>query len=318
MAQQNATINGTLIFTGTFAGQASIQAQPIGGNLIFQLPNQLPTVNQLLSVESVSGSVVTIGFAASQTAPSFSSITGSLALGQIAQGGATTNQVLEWNGTAWTPTSSPGSVPTLSQPGYFFPNPEFLFDVWDPSNIDPRAAGSLNNCTSWRQFYLPFAVTITRYAFRVDGGSGITGAQFFAGLYTASGALIFDIGSVDISAAMASGGFFGTGQQFDPGTKFFDSSRVAQSSITLAAGWYNYAWGCNVSAGSGTIEMPSMAQTSQLWDELIANDAASLPGGMTSRWVHSGSFDITGGHLPTTISSTGGAATAPANIVFFC
>src|SRR5271170_6073811 len=109
MAQQNATINGTLIFTGAFAGQASIQAQPIGGNLIFQLPNQLPTVNQLLSVESVSGSIVTIGFAASQSAPSFSQITGSLALSQIAQGGATSGQALEWNGSAWAPATLSGA-----------------------------------------------------------------------------------------------------------------------------------------------------------------------------------------------------------------
>lgn len=35
----------------------------------------------------------------------FSSITGSLALSQIAQGGATTNQVLEWNGSAWAPVT---------------------------------------------------------------------------------------------------------------------------------------------------------------------------------------------------------------------
>src|SRR5271166_2254375 len=109
MAQQNATINGTLIFTGTFAGQASLQAQPIGGNLIFQLPNQLPTVNQILSVESVVGSVVTIGFAASSSAPSFSSITGSLALSQIAQGGATSGQALEWNGSAWAPATLSGA-----------------------------------------------------------------------------------------------------------------------------------------------------------------------------------------------------------------
>jgi hypothetical protein len=37
----------------------------------------------------------------------FSSITGSLSLSQIAQGGATSSQVLEWNGTAWTPASLP-------------------------------------------------------------------------------------------------------------------------------------------------------------------------------------------------------------------
>lgn len=102
----NGIVN-SLSFLGTFAGQATIQAQPIGGNLIFQLPNQLPSANQLMAVESVSGSVVTLGFAAPQSSPSFSSITGQLALAQIAQGGATTNQVLEWNGTAWTPTSSP-------------------------------------------------------------------------------------------------------------------------------------------------------------------------------------------------------------------
>src|SRR5271157_2478896 len=110
MAQQNATINGTLIFTGTFAGQASLQAQPIGGNLIFQLPNQLPTVNQLLLVEAVNGSIVTIGFAASQTAPSFSGITGSLALTQISTAGASSGDVIQFVGGVWAVSASvPGS-----------------------------------------------------------------------------------------------------------------------------------------------------------------------------------------------------------------
>src|SRR5271166_1308584 len=97
----NGIVN-SITFLSPVAGQTIVQGQPIGGNLIFQLPNQLPSVNQLFAVESVNGNVVTIGFAASQTSPSFSQITGQLALAQIAQGGATNGDVIQLVGGVWT------------------------------------------------------------------------------------------------------------------------------------------------------------------------------------------------------------------------
>src|SRR5271166_4380383 len=101
----NGIVN-SITFLSPVAGQTIVQGQPIGGNLIFQLPNQLPSVNQLFAVESVNGNVVTIGFAASQTSPSFSQITGQLTLSQIAQSGASTGNSISWNGSAWIPVAA--------------------------------------------------------------------------------------------------------------------------------------------------------------------------------------------------------------------
>jgi hypothetical protein len=86
----------TLIFTGSIAGQASIQSQPIGGNLTFQLPNIPPIVGQLMTATALNGSTVVMGW---------SSASSSVSLSQITQSGATTNQTIEWNGTNWVPTS---------------------------------------------------------------------------------------------------------------------------------------------------------------------------------------------------------------------
>src|SRR5271166_3467825 len=107
----NNGIVNSLTFTGAVVGSATIQAQSVAGNLTFLLPNQVPTALQILTAQSVNGNVVSLGWSAPQSAPSFSSITGSLALSQIAQDGATTNQVMEWNGSQWAPTSSPGTSP---------------------------------------------------------------------------------------------------------------------------------------------------------------------------------------------------------------
>jgi hypothetical protein len=63
MAQQNAIINGSLTFTGTSAGSVVIQAQSLGSNLTLNLPNTLPVQNQLLSVASVAGNLVTLSWA---------------------------------------------------------------------------------------------------------------------------------------------------------------------------------------------------------------------------------------------------------------
>lgn len=56
------------------------------------------------------------------------------------------------------------SVPTMVSQGFFYPN-SLIFSYYDPSNIDPRANGSTANCTSWKQFYLPYAISggVTTY-----------------------------------------------------------------------------------------------------------------------------------------------------------
>src|SRR5271170_2296276 len=113
-------IVSSLTFLSSVTGQTTVQGQAIGGNLTFQLPNQPPSVNQLFAVESVNGNVVTIGFAASQTSPSFSQITGQLNLSQIAASGASTGNSISWNGTAWVPVAAlpgEGTVTSVSGAG---------------------------------------------------------------------------------------------------------------------------------------------------------------------------------------------------------
>src|SRR5271157_2449586 len=171
MAQQNATINGTLIFTGTFAGQASLQAQPIGGNLIFQLPNQLPVANQLMAVEAISGSIVTLGWANPSSAPSFSSITGLLALAQIAQGGATSGQALEWNGSAWAPA-------TLSGAGV--------------SSVFTRTGAVVALSGDYSAFYLPIATVLAATKAAVTSNF-LTSYTSGTGLFTAAQPAYSDI-----------------------------------------------------------------------------------------------------------------------------
>src|SRR5271154_2440370 len=105
----NNGIVNSLTFTGAVVGSATIQAQSVAGNLTFLLPNQVPTALQILTAQSVNGNVVSLGWSAPQSAPSFSSITGLLALSQIAQGGATSGQALEWSGTAWAPATLSGA-----------------------------------------------------------------------------------------------------------------------------------------------------------------------------------------------------------------
>jgi hypothetical protein len=52
-------------------------------------------------------------FTINQANFSLSSIGGSLSLSQLAQGGATSNQVLQWNGSVWAPTTLSNSTPGI-------------------------------------------------------------------------------------------------------------------------------------------------------------------------------------------------------------
>jgi hypothetical protein len=96
---QPTIINGQLTFVGAIAGQVSVQAQPIAGNnLLFNLPNTVPNPNAVISVLSVVGSTVTLGFA--PPAPqsfSFSQITGTVATSQLANVEGTGSKVQTTN-----------------------------------------------------------------------------------------------------------------------------------------------------------------------------------------------------------------------------
>src|SRR5271157_3863399 len=93
----NNPVVNTLTFTGNVAGQATIQAQGIAGGLTFLLPNTAPIVNQLITVASINGSNVFLGWVSPQGTI--------INLSQLAQTGASIGQVIEWNGTAWAPGS---------------------------------------------------------------------------------------------------------------------------------------------------------------------------------------------------------------------
>src|SRR5271166_4162873 len=106
----NNGIVNSLTFTGAVVGSATIQAQSVAGNLTFLLPNQVPTALQILTAQSVNGNVVSLGWSAPQSAPSFSTITGSLALSQISTAGASSGDVIQFVGGVWAVSASvPGS-----------------------------------------------------------------------------------------------------------------------------------------------------------------------------------------------------------------
>jgi hypothetical protein len=205
------------------------------------------------------------------------------------------------------------NVPTLGTPTYFFPN-QFIFDNYDPVNIDPRAtASSVNLVASWKYFFLPFNITVTRYRFQVDTTG--TAATFYSGIYTAAGSLIFDIGAVSLTAS----GQYGKGAVHDPGTNLFDSNGVASNAITLNAGWYIYGWGASASSGANTMVFPSMASlNTTLFNEEINVDTVGLPTGIVARWGAASTATIAGGHMPPTLGTAqSGVPTNPPNITFF-
>jgi hypothetical protein len=85
MANAPTIIKGQLTFLGSIAGQVSVQAQPVAGNnLLFNLPNTVPNPNAVISVLSVVGSTVTLGFTPPPPSSfSFSQITGTIATDQL-------------------------------------------------------------------------------------------------------------------------------------------------------------------------------------------------------------------------------------------
>src|SRR5277367_6448529 len=106
----NNPIVNSLTLVGSVVGQATIQAQGVAGNLTFLLPNVPPNVNQLLTVTAVNGSNVFLGWTSPQSEQ--------IALSQLSQSGATTNQVIEWNGSAWVPGSiSSGVISVFGRSG---------------------------------------------------------------------------------------------------------------------------------------------------------------------------------------------------------
>ena len=81
-----------------------------------------------------------------------------------------------------------GSSPVITSPGYFFRS-STLWRLWDPNNIDPRASG-LNLLPSWKLFYLPFDITISRYRIQCDSIGGATNVFVYAAIYNRDTSLL--------------------------------------------------------------------------------------------------------------------------------
>ena len=90
----NPVVN-TLTFSGSVAGQASISAQGIAGNLTFLLPNIPPTVNQLLTATAINGNSVFLGWSSAQSLSN-------IPLSALSPTGATNGDVIQLVGGAWT------------------------------------------------------------------------------------------------------------------------------------------------------------------------------------------------------------------------
>ena len=91
----NNPVVNTLTFTGSVAGQATIQAQGIAGGLTFLLPNTVPNVNQLLTATAVNGNNVFLGWSSAQSLSN-------IPLSALSPAGATNGDVVQLVGGAWT------------------------------------------------------------------------------------------------------------------------------------------------------------------------------------------------------------------------
>ena len=98
----NPVVN-SLIFAGSVAESASIQAQGIAGGLTFLLPNTAPNQGNLMTVTAINGNNVFLGWSSAQSLSN-------IPLSDLAQSGATNGEFIAWNGSQWAPSSFvPGS-----------------------------------------------------------------------------------------------------------------------------------------------------------------------------------------------------------------
>lgn len=166
-APQNANIHGNLTFFGNVQGGFTIQSQGIAGDLTMQFPNIAPSTGQALVAQNVVGNIITCGW---------SNIPGSnVSLSQLTQSGATSGQVIEWNGSAWAPASAvPGSGTVTS---VALSVPAFLSVGGSPITGSGTLAVTLATQTANTVFAGPASAGPTAPTFRAlvsaDIGSGI-------------------------------------------------------------------------------------------------------------------------------------------------
>src|SRR5208282_988619 len=207
-----------LTFLGAIAGQVSVQAQPVAGNnLLFNLPNMVPNPNAVISVLSVVGSTVTLGFTPPPPSSfSFSQITGAIATSQLGSvegngglvqlttgaapanpvtsrlGAAAAYAILAYSGITNTGASNVaggniGSAPT--------PGPEAGFTFTAPAAIDNANAGAArtagNAAFAYYSALVPTQTGLANLSTN-DGGGGV-------GVYHAG---VFKGGALDIPTSI--------------------------------------------------------------------------------------------------------------------
>ena len=102
-------IVNSLIFAGSVAGTATIQAQGIGGSATLLLPNVLPTQGQVLTASAINGFNVFLGYGG------LGSISGSISVSQISAGGVPSSATfLRGDGHWATGTSGSASFDGIS------------------------------------------------------------------------------------------------------------------------------------------------------------------------------------------------------------
>jgi hypothetical protein len=112
MADAGNPVVSTLTFSGSVAGQATIQAQGIGGNLTFLLPNIAPIQGQLLDAAVINGNNVFLGWA-SPASGTVASVSGAgIATGIVTSSGSITVLGTSTNGSLVAVTDSSGSIKT--------------------------------------------------------------------------------------------------------------------------------------------------------------------------------------------------------------
>lgn len=110
----------------------------------------------------------------------FSILTGTAALSQLEQGGATSGQVLAWNGSAWTPTTASGGAVSDGDKGdVTVSDGGSVWTVDDNAITNAKLAGSISNAKLANS-----AITINGSA--VSLGGSVTTATLGANTFTAA------------------------------------------------------------------------------------------------------------------------------------
>lgn len=228
----NPVVN-SLTFVGAVAGQASIQAQGIAGGLTFLLPNTTPVVGQYIDVAAVNGNNVFLGWVSPNS---------NIALANLDTTGASTGDVIYFDGTQWTvSTFMPGSGTVTSVSIGSF-SPLFTTNVATPTST-PNATFTAVSQSQNLVFASPDGASGAA-AFRalVVADLPSLAASDLSNGATGSGAIVLETGAT-ISGATLSGTLDASTATFSGNTTFsgtqvtFDHAVQANSLNSLGAGF---------------------------------------------------------------------------------